>query len=230
MDPLHVVLPDASAAAPLAAAGADARLAAPHTVGLSSPSVAAVTAAASARAAVLITSGLGLPGYPACTGVLTGLLSPTRLPRLPPPGFSTTRLLVADATWASPPPSTDSTLASTIAAIQAALAASQERERAASRALEQERALAATLTTQMATAQRLVIGPPPVDQETPSASGLDADHIVALHVQAAGLQNIRSLVSVVLDSASSHYPRWRGQVLLTLRRYALDDHVLDDVA
>jgi hypothetical protein len=35
-------------------------------------------------------------------------------------------------------------------------------------------------------------------------------------------------VSIVLDPASSHYPRWRGQVL-TLRRYALDDHVLDDV-
>jgi hypothetical protein len=236
MDPLHAVLPDASAAAPLAAAGADARLAAPHTAGLSSPSATAVTGAASARAAVLITSGLGLPGYPACTGVLTGLLSLTRLPRLPPPGFSTTRPLVVDATWASPPP-TDSTLASTIAAIQAALAASQERERVASRALEQEHALATTLTTQMATAQRLVIGPPLVDQETPSptpeaphASALDADHIVALHAQAAGLQNIRSLVSIVLDPASSHYPRWRGHVLLTLRCYSLDDHILDDVA
>ena len=83
-------------------------------------------------------------------------------------------------------------MSSAIAAIQAALAASQER--AASRALEQERALAATLTAQMATAQRLVIGPPPVDQETPlptpeapHASGLDADHITALHAQAAGL-------------------------------------------
>jgi hypothetical protein len=85
MDPLHAVLPDASVAAPLAAAGADARLAAPHTASLSSPSAAAVIAAASARAAVLITSGLGLPCYPACTGVLTGLLSPTRLPRLPAP-------------------------------------------------------------------------------------------------------------------------------------------------
>jgi hypothetical protein len=37
-------------------------------------------------------------------------------------------------------------------------------------------------------------------------------------------------MSVVLDSTSSHYPRWRGQVLLTLRRYALDDHVLEDAA
>jgi hypothetical protein len=29
----------------------------------------------------------------------------------------------------------------------------------------------------------------------------------------------------VLDPASSHYLRWRGQVLLTLRRYVLDDIV-----
>jgi hypothetical protein len=61
-------------------------------------------------------------------------------------------------------------MSSPIVALQAALAASQKRERAASRALEQERALAATLTAQMATAQRLVIGPPPVAQETPPLS------------------------------------------------------------
>jgi hypothetical protein len=102
--------------------------------------------AASACAVGFVPSGFGLPGYPTCVGALTGLPSPTRLTGHPPPGFSTTRSLVADATWASPPPSTNSTLASTIAAIQAALAASQERERAASHALEQERTLVATLT------------------------------------------------------------------------------------
>jgi hypothetical protein len=88
---------------------------------------------------------------------------------------------------------------------------------------------------QMATAQRLLLGQPPVapeipptTPEAPLATGLDADHIAALHAQAVGLHNIRSLVSIVLDPASSHYPRWRGRVLLTLRRYALDD-VLDDI-
>ena len=130
----------------------------------------------------------GLLDYPTCTGALTGLLSPTRLPRQPPPGFSTTRPLVADTTWASTTLSTDSPISSAITAIQAALATSQEHERAASHVLEQERALAATLTAQMATVQRLVIGPPPVDQETPlptteapHASRLDVDHIAALH-------------------------------------------------
>ena len=107
-------------------------------------------------------------------------------------------------------------MASTIAAIQAALTASQERKRAASRALEQECALAATLTAQMATAQRLILGSasvvheaPPPTPEAPLASGLDVDHIPALHAQAATMHNIRSLVSVVLDPTSSHYPRWR---------------------
>jgi hypothetical protein len=198
-------------AAGAATAGVDARLAA----SLSSPSA---TVAVSASAADLVPIGLGLPGYPACTGALTGLLSPTRLPRQPPPRFSTTRPLVADATWSSTTLSTDSTMSSAIAAIQAVVAASQERERTASLAL------AATLTAQMATAQRLIIRPPPVDQETPPPTS------EAPHAQAARLQNIWSLLSVVLDPASSHYPRWRGQVLLILRRYALDGHVLDDVA
>jgi hypothetical protein len=79
-------------------------------------------------------------------------------------------------------------MSSAIAVIQAALASSQKRERATSRALEQERTLAATLTAQMATAQCLAISPPPVDQGTPPptrdaphASGHDADQIAALH-------------------------------------------------
>jgi hypothetical protein len=109
--------------------------------------------------------------------------------------------------------------------------ASRERERAASLALERERALGAALTTQMATTQRLLGRPTLADAappEDPHASDVDADLIAALHAQAAGLHNIRALVSVVLDPASSHYPRWRGQVLLTLRRFVLDDHVLVD--
>jgi hypothetical protein len=96
------------------------------------------------------------------------------------------------------PAGTDSSLVDTLATIQAAVTASQERERAASLALERERALGAALTTQMATTQRL-LGRPPVapvaPPEDPLASDLDADLIAALHAQAAGLHNIRALVS-----------------------------------
>jgi hypothetical protein len=83
----------------------------------------------------------------------------------------------------------------------------------------------------MATTQRF-LGRPPVTPaeppEDPLASNLDADLIAALHAQAARPHNIRALVSVVLDPASSHYLRWRGQVLLMLRRFVLDDHILVD--
>jgi hypothetical protein len=65
--------------------------------------------------------------------------------------------------------------------------------------------------------------------ETPHVSRLDTDTIFALHAQAARFHNIWSLVSVVLDPASSHYRRWHAQVVLTLRRFALADHVLDDL-
>ena len=122
-----------------------------------------------------------------------------------------------------------------VAAIATIEAASQERERVASLALAQQRAMGAALTAQMAIAQRLLLGrpsvaheDPPIAPEAPHASGLDADTIAALHSQAAGVHNMWSLVSVMLDQASSHYPRWQAQVVLTLRRYALADHVLDD--
>jgi hypothetical protein len=161
--------------------------------------------------------------------------SPLPLRHGSPPGFPA----FASPTWShtvapSALPVTDSPLVGTLATIQATVTASRERERAASLALERERALGAALTTQMATTQRLLGHPPlaraepPVTPEDPLASDLDADLIAALHAQAAGLHNIRALVSVVLDPASSHYPRWRGQVPLTLRRFVLDDHVLVD--
>ena len=51
--------------------------------------------------------------------------------------------------------------------------------------------------------------------------------VAQLHLQAAGVQKIRALVIVLLDPTSS-YGRWRDQVLLALRRYALNDHVLLD--
>ena len=52
--------------------------------------------------------------------------------------------------------------------------------------------------------------------------------VAQLHLQAADVQNIRALVTVLLDPMSSSYGRWRDQVLLALRRYTLDDHVLLD--
>lgn len=115
-------------------------------------------------------------------------------------------------------------LVATIATIEAAskerehvasLALAQERAMGAALTAQMERAMGASLTAQMAIAERLLLGRPPVAHEdpsvapeTPHASGLDADTIAALHSQAAGVHDIWSLVSVMLDQASSHYPRW----------------------
>jgi hypothetical protein len=38
------------------------------------------------------------------------------------------------------------------------------------------------------------------------------------------------VVTIILKPSSPDYKRWRNLVLLTLHRYALDDHVLSDIA
>jgi hypothetical protein len=38
------------------------------------------------------------------------------------------------------------------------------------------------------------------------------------------------VITIVLESSSPDYKRWRNLMLLTLHRYAFDDHVLSDVA
>ena len=54
--------------------------------------------------------------------------------------------------------------------------------------------------------------------------------VANLHAQAVAVQNIRSLVMVVLDPLSTHYTHWCDLMLLTLRRYSRDGHVLDVVS
>jgi hypothetical protein len=70
--------------------------------------------------------------------------------------------------------------------------------------------------------------PAPDNSSSSNPDDYEAAIIANLHLQASGVQNIRSLVSVVLDSSSTHYIHWPENVLLTLGRYALADHVLSD--
>jgi len=111
-------------------------------------------------------------------------------------------------------------------------------------AWERERATADAFALRVAEAEhyfRISSGPLPVvpehgasssNQAPPAGSGPRHDPtdpmVAQLHLQAAGVQNIRALVTVLLDPTSSSYGRWRDQVLLALRRYALDNHVLVD--
>ena len=67
------------------------------------------------------------------------------------------------------------------------------------------------------------------DQETARALAFsEAAAIASLHAQAYSVINIRALVPVVLDLASSTFTKWRGLFLITLGKYALSDHVLAD--
>jgi hypothetical protein len=52
--------------------------------------------------------------------------------------------------------------------------------------------------------------------------------VTYLQLQAVGVPHIKNSVTVLLDSTSTSYARWRDQILLVLRRYALDGHVLSD--
>jgi len=106
--------------------------------------------------------------------------------------------------------------------------------REAALAWERERDAADGLARQIAEAEQFLGLPASPDVgTTPSGSAAVVwhdpanPHVVQLHYQAGGVQNIR-LVPVVLEPESPSYARWRDLVLLTLRRYALDDHVLLD--
>jgi hypothetical protein len=56
----------------------------------------------------------------------------------------------------------------------------------------------------------------------------EADVVVNLHHHAAGVQNIRNLVHVILDLTDDNYKCWRDQLLLVTGKYSLEDHILQD--
>jgi hypothetical protein len=104
-------------------------------------------------------------------------------------------------------------------------------ERTAALTWEKEKTIARHLEQQLAAAQGITIPQDDDDDRSVDAgSNPDAALTAHLHTQAAGLQIIRSMVMIVLEPSSLDYKRWRDLVLLTLRRYALDDHILSDVA
>ena len=160
-------------------------------------------------------------------------------------GANPTSFVLPDGT-AIYQPSTGAVLAAALLAARTQAAEAQERVRTAALAWERERTAAAALARRVAEAEHYLFGSSAwlsfVDYSatatTSSHQALSAttctrpdpaDPVVAqLHLQAAGVQNIRALVPVVLDPASSSYGRWRDLVLLTLRRYALDNHILLD--
>ena len=53
----------------------------------------------------------------------------------------------------------------------------------------------------------------------------EAAALLNLHAQAVAVNNIRSLVLIVLDVDSGNFGRWHDQFLLTLGKFSLQDHV-----
>jgi hypothetical protein len=54
----------------------------------------------------------------------------------------------------------------------------------------------------------------------------EAAALLNLHAQAVVINNIRSLVHIVLDIDSNHFNRWRNQFVLVLGKFSLQAHVL----
>ncbi|XP_072147853.1 uncharacterized protein [Setaria viridis] len=57
----------------------------------------------------------------------------------------------------------------------------------------------------------------------------EAAAVLNLQAQAVAMQNIRSLIPIILNTAANNYSRWCEQFLLTVGKYSLQDHILHDV-
>lgn len=66
----------------------------------------------------------------------------------------------------------------------------------------------------------------PTKDRDDTTTARDIAVIAHLHTQTTMIQDIRALVTIVLDLSTTKYPTWCDMVLLALRRYALDDHIL----
>jgi hypothetical protein len=114
---------------------------------------------------------------------------------------------------------------------EAALAAAQAAEQeAADAAAERVRAALARAVKAQADAAVDPIEQPHAggDMSVTHAMVLhEAAAVLNLHAQAVSVQNARSLVPTVLDTAGN-YPRWREQFLLAVTKYSLLEHAHSD--
>jgi hypothetical protein len=108
--------------------------------------------------------------------------------------------------------------------------AARRRAWAARTLLEEEQTTTALEKVAVA-ARQLVPGSSSGTAHTsPSSSSYEETVVVGLHLQAATVLNVCSLVNIVLDSTSTAYASWRDLMMMVLKRYALLDHVDSDVA
>jgi hypothetical protein len=100
----------------------------------------------------------------------------------------------------------------------------------AARTLLEEEQTAAALEKAAVAARQLVPGSSSsASHPSPVTSSYEETVVAGLHLQAAAILNVRSLVNIVLDSSST-YASWRDLMMMVLERYTLLDHVDSDVA
>jgi hypothetical protein len=128
------------------------------------------------------------------------------------------------------------------AAQAAALARAEEAEREAASAQADLDAAAARLRAaqERAAAERAAAAPSKEDDADAFHHGEDdidlqaallqqeAAVLLNLHAQAVSVQNIRTLVPLLLDVNSTFYARWKESFLDVLGKYSLERHVLSD--
>ena len=128
------------------------------------------------------------------------------------------------------------------AAQAAALARAEEAEREAASAQADLDAAAASLRAvqERAAAERAAAAPSKEDDADAFHHGEDdidlqaallqqeAAVLLNLHAQAVSVQNIRTLVPLLLDVNSTFYARWKESFLDVLGKYSLERHVLSD--
>jgi hypothetical protein len=125
-------------------------------------------------------------------------------------------------------------LAATLAALHARVAVAEAE-------VQRAQATAAALELQLI-AVLVVAAPPPRPATTAASAAVAAPGQAALavgafeissignlHAQAIDIQDIQTLVPVVLGVTSTQYLRWRDLMMMTLQHYTLDDHVSSDV-
>jgi hypothetical protein len=107
--------------------------------------------------------------------------------------------------------------------------AARRRVRVARTLLEEEEQTAAALEKVAVATRQLVPGSSSAPHPSPVTSSYEETIVAGLHLQAAAVLNIRSLMNIVLDSSFT-YASWRDLMMMVLERYALLDHVDSDVA
>jgi hypothetical protein len=98
-----------------------------------------------------------------------------------------------------------------------------QRAHAIALALEKEQDAIRAMERHLLDAQKAAT---PTKDRYDTTTACDTAVIAHLHTQTTMIQDIRTLVTIVLDLSTTKYPTWCDMVLLALCRYALDDHIL----